>query len=329
MLLRPTIKDVAQKAGVANSTVSYYLNGTKNLKPETIEKIKNAIEELSYIPRVAARSLKTKQTRTIGVIVPDIKNSFFTEIICGIEDIAFANGFSVILCNTREDNDKEQQYLNILISKDIDGLIYISTSNDMNILDNLDNFPIVMVDRKVSKAVSTVCGNSILGGYLATKHLLEKYGFPVYLITGTLEVSTYRERMLGYINALREFGFRYDESFVYQGNISFESGVELTTRLINSGCSVRSVFATNDILALGALKVFSKEGYTPGKDVFLVGYDDSELNTVLSPALSSVCQPKYEMGVASAGLLIRQITEKQKITELIIMDPQLIIRGTS
>ena len=314
---------------MSKSTVSYYLNGTKNLKPDTQEKIREAINSLDYLPRVAARSLKTKQTQTIGIVVPDITNSFFTDIICGIEDAAFQSGFSVVLCNTREDKARERQYLNMLISKDIDGLIVISAGRSRSVIGNLNSFPVVAVDRKVSENVSTVCSDNVLGGYMATKHLLESHGYPVQVITGGLEINTYNERLAGYIKAHEELRLPFNKNLVHETDISYERGYSQVMELIHAGCDMKSIFAASDVLALGALKALSQSGYKVGEGVFLVGYDDSEINTVLSPALSSVCQPKYEMGIESAKLLIRQIVEKRKIVDFIVMRPNLVVRGTS
>ena len=324
-----TIKDVANRAGVSKSTISYYLNNTKNLTDETKNRIKTAIEELNYHPRIAARSLKTKRTLTIGVIVPDIGLSFFTDIINGIENIAFLHEFSIILCNTKEDESIEKKHLQTLISKDIDGLIFISTGQNQHILDNIKNIPIVVVDRKTGDGVSSVVVDNRKGGYIATKHLLEKRGAPVHLITGKLNISTYFDRLSGYIDAHRELGYEYNDALIYESAISIQGAIDTVGRLVDSNEPIKSIFATSDIVSLGVLKALTQRGYIVGKDILLVGFDDSIMDQIVTPSLTTIHQPKYEMGAKSAELLIKQIEAKMKLNETVVMAPHLVIRETA
>lgn len=326
---KATIKDIAREANVAISTVSYVLNHIKPVKPETNKRIMEAIEKLNYQPRQVARSLKTRQSMTIGVIVPEISNFFFTEIIRGLEDIAYKNNYSIILCNTNEDVEKEKKYLAALMGKDIDGLVFISTGQNEHILDNYKDVPIVVVDRKLGESVSMILVDNIQGGYLATKFLLDKKGYPIYYLSGSLSISTYFDRMTGYLNALKEEKLEPNDSFIHQCELNIKSGYATMKQIIKSGQVIKSVFAANDILALGAMKAMIESGLTVGEEVLLIGYDDIETASMVTPALTTISQPKYEMGVSASKLLLEQISDKTTLTKKIIFTPELIVRDTA
>jgi len=324
-----TIRDIAKKANVAVSTVSYVLNDTKHVRNETRARIMQAIDELSYTPRSAAIALKTKKTLTIGIIIPEISNPFFTEIIKGVEDTTYENGYNIVLCCTQEDEEKEKKYLRDLISKDIDGLIFVSTGKNKNILKNYKQLPIVVVDRKMGDYTSMVIGDNVKGGYIATKYLLEKSNKPVHLLTGTLTVNTYFDRMAGYMDALREKGIEYEQSMVHECGFSIEDARRVMDQLIESGQKIHSIFASADILALGALKSLLKHGIDVGKEVLLVGYDDINISEIVTPSLTTIRQPQFEMGVLAANLIIEQIKDKSKEIEKVIIEPMLVKRETA
>ncbi len=329
------IEETAYKSGFSiilcntnEDAVSYYLNNTKKEK-ETEERIEKAIKELNYNPRHVARSLRTKQSLTIGIIVPEISNYFFTEIIRGIEETAYKSGFSIILCNTNEDAEKERRYLEVLFSKDIDGLVFISTGMNQNILSKYDELPIIVVDRKVGNINSMVLVDNVEGGYIATKFLLEEKGYPIHYLSGPLTISTYFDRLNGYMKALKEKNYDYNESFINQCDLSIISGYETMINIIDREPNVKAVFAANDILAIGALKALLSKGKKVGDEIFLMGYDDIDTAAMVTPALSTVAQPKYTMGVTAAELLIEQIKGKTQLNKRIVLKPELIIRESA
>ena len=284
----PTIKDVAKRAKVAKSTVSYVLNNTKTVTPETYERIITAIDELGYTPRVAAQSLKTKRSLTIGVIIPDITNNFFIEIIKGIEDITYSNGYNIILCNTQEDQEREKHYLENLFSKDIDGIIFISTGKNESLINKNKHIPIITVDRRITKSGCVVSLDNVKGGYMATKYLMDHYGNNIHLITGPLTINTYFDRMTGYINAYKELGIDYDPSRIVQCDISVNDGMNAMISLLNENREIKSIFVSADIIALGVLKALLRSDKKVGKDVFLIGYDDIDTSSIVSPALTTI-----------------------------------------
>jgi LacI family transcriptional regulator len=325
-----TIKDIAKRANVAISTVSYVLNDSKNVKPETKERIMKIIEELNYHPRMVARSLKTRKTLTIGIIVPDISNMFFTEIIRGIEDLFNKHDYSVILCNTDEDQSKESKYIKTLFEKDIDGLIFLGTGkNQQNLLKNKKNIPVVIVDRKIGDEFNSVMVNNLKGGYLATEYLLKKHHSEVLFLSGSLAVSTYFDRLSGYKEALRANGYAFNEALVHQCEASSDGGYLCIEKLFDKSFPFKSIFAANDLIALGAMKALIKRGIKIPEEVSIIGYDNIPTSYLVIPALTTVNQPKYLMGEQAGRLLLKQIKEEMNGEEQIVLDPELIIRETA
>jgi LacI family transcriptional regulator len=324
-----TIKDIAKQADVAASTVSYVLNNTKNVKPETKERILKVIKELHYQPSAVARSLKTKKSLTIGIMIPDISNMFFTEIVRGIEDIANEYEYNVILCNTDEDEKKEKRYLDNLYNKHIDGLIFVGTGKNQQILKDKQHIPVVAVDRKIGYNFGSVMVDNVKGAYIATNYLLEKNGADVILLTGPLSLSTYFERMTGYIEALREKGLEYNENIVRECPVGHEGGYTALEDLLEKNVGLRSIFASNDLIALGAMKALIKRGVRIPEEVSIVGYDDIPTASIITPALTTIQQPKYNMGRKAAELLLNSMTKQAVKERHIVLEPKLVIRETA
>ncbi|WHH58052.1 LacI family DNA-binding transcriptional regulator [Petroclostridium sp. X23] len=324
-----TIRDIAKKANVAVSTVSYVLNNRKKVKPETKERIMQVIEELNYQPRSVARSLKTKKTLTIGIMLPDICNLFFTETTRGIEDVANKYGYNVILCNTDKDSKKEKEYLNTLYSKDIDGIIFIGTCRNHHIIKNKQDTPIVFINSKVGDNICSVLVDDIKGGYTATKYLLERRKSEVTLLTGPLSRSSFFERMTGYLNALKSEGIEYNELLVHQCDVSFQGGYDIIRTIYDEGSGIKSIFAASDVIALGAVRALIEKGVRVPEDVSVVGYDDISIAGMFIPSLTTIHQPKYWMGEKAAELLIKRIEDRSLKSEHIVLEPKLIVREST
>lgn len=325
----PTIKDVAKRAGVATSTVSYVLNNNKKLKPETVERVLAAVEELGYRPNLIARSLKTRKTATIGIIVPDIANAFFTEIIRGIEDISEKNDHSVILCNTYEDMDKEEKYLNILLNRDIDGLIFVGTGKNPRILSNIRNVPIVVVDRRIGDSFPSVMVNNEKGGYLAASHLLKRKKEEILLLSGPLAINTYFERLNGYLKAVKEAGMHRNELLIYECEVSYDGGQKTMEDILNHSIHFGSIFAANDLIALGAYNTLMNNGIRIPADLPLVGFDDIPTAHIITPGLTTVRQPTYRIGSKAAEILFRHVNGESKEIEHLVLEPELVVRETA
>ena len=289
-----------------------------------------AIEELNYRPKMTARSLKTKRTHTVGIIVPDISNPFFTDIIYGIESVLQKCDYDIILCNTHENEETEMRYLENLFNKDVDGLVFISTGRNHNILSNINHTPLVVVDRKVGRDFSSVMVDNVVGGRLATKHLIERFDADdIYLITGPLLISTYFDRMTGYRMALSESNLPYNETHVFECAVSLEGGFEAMERILASGVIPRKVFIANDMIALGAMKAAIKRGIQIPDQIALVGYDDIRTASIVTPELTTIHQPKHTIGRKAAELLLKQIQDPTVANEQISLMPTLIVRETT
>lgn len=324
-----TIKDVAKYAGVSTSTVSYVLNNNKPLKAETRRRVLEAVEDLGYRPNLIARSLKTRKTATIGVIVPDIANAFFTAIIRAIEEISERNNHSIILCNTYENSEKEERYLNILLNRDIDGLIFVGTGKNPKILSNITGIPIVVVDRRLGDSYPSVLVDNEKGGYAAALHLLNRKQEEILFLSGPLSINTYFERMSGYLRALKDFGMGRNELLIHECEVSYDGGQKTMDEILQQNITYGSIFAANDLIALGAYNTLMTHGIKIPKDIPLVGFDDIPTAHIITPGLTTVRQPTHLIGTTAAEILFKHFSNEQKEAEHIVLEPELVIRETA
>jgi len=324
-----TLKEVAERAGISVSTASYVLNGKKKVRPETRERILRAADEVGYIPNQIARGLRTKRSGSIGIIVPDISNEFFPEIVRGIEDYVNQNNYSMILCNSDNNLGKEQKYINTLIGKDIDGIIFIGTGKSPDALSAASDIPIVLVDRKLGDQLRSVTTNNRLGAFLATEHLIRCGYQSIALLSGPLYSKTFYDRMSGYMEALKKYGIHYDENLVCECEMAdIQHGYESAKALMLSGAA-DAIFSMNDLMALGTLRALWELGVSVPKDISVIGYDDIAYAAISTPALSTVRQPKYEMGWEAAALLMECIENPAGERRHIELEPSLVLRETT
>jgi len=324
-----TLKDVANRAGLSVSTVSYVLNGKKKVREDTYRRIMQAVEEVGYVPNQQARSLKTRSTLSIGVVVPDISNQFFPEIVKGIDDAANMDNYTIILCNTDNDAEREERCINALLSKDIDGIIYIGTAKSKAILQRKTELPIVLVDRKLGERYISVTTNNYQGGYMATEHLIHTGHSSIALITGPVFITTYFDRLRGYMDALNANSLHYSEELVFECDFTSKSGYDAAYRLCEQNVQVDAIFATNDLMALSIIRALLELGKKVPEDIAVVGYDDIYIASIVMPALTTIRQPKYEMGKKAAELLIKAIHKEEITQRQIEMTPTLIVRETT
>ncbi|MGB9682651.1 MAG: LacI family DNA-binding transcriptional regulator [bacterium] len=327
----PTIYDVAERAGVSAMTVSRVINGKRDVKPSTREKVMKAIEELGYVPNSFARSFVLQKTSSIGLVISDITNPFFTTLARGVEDTAMKNQFNVILCNTDEDPEKEQIYLEVLLRKRIDGIILASASGKRGPLKNIlmRDVPLVLIDRKIEHldSVDVVRGDSELGSYLLTRHLVSLGHKRIGVIVGSRHISTALERVEGYKRALKESGIPIEEDLIRFGRYSKEDGYKLAKALLTMEKPPTAIFGGNNFIAIGAIKAIRELGLRVPEDVGLVSFDDIESLSEVYPFFTVVTQPAYSMGVIATELLIRRIEGRDKVKEKreVVLQPELII----
>lgn len=337
-----TIKDIAKEAHVSYATVSRAFNNTYGVKPETRGKILEIAQRLNYSPNGIARGLVLKQTKTIGLIIPDITNPFFPEVARAIEEGAQEEGYSVFLCNTNWEQERESQYIKLLTEKRVDGLIIASVSNALNPAQEalFDSIPVVYVDRPPhSPKWSYVVIDNVRGGFIATKHLIEA-GYRTIGFIGAVEQSLpIDERLKGYRMAMDRYGLPIEERYIKIGHFKQESGAAFIQEMIRQGDHPRAVFAENDVVALGVIQGVREMGLSVPGDVAVVGFDDIPIASFQYIQLSTVGQPKYDMGRAAARILFEEISRRSELkselaTEdhgrrVVILEPQLIVRKTS
>ena len=327
--MRITIRDIAKKAGVSITTVSKIINKKdEDISDETREKVIKIINEYNYVPSALATGLVTKKTNTIGLLVPDISNAFFAEVARGVEDGANGRGYNLILCNTDDDPDKEIQYLNVLKVKHVDGIVFLSAvlSNHSAIMQlNKAGFPVVVLDRTLDdESIMAVYLDNFTGGYMAAKHLAEFGHKRIGCITGPLKNKPAKQRFCGYKKALEEMHIEFDEDLVYEGNFKTSGGEWGAKKLLKAGAT--AIFACNDMMACGAYKVIQEQGLRIPEDVSVVGFDDTFMSEILTPPLTSVKQPTYDMGIASAAMLIKRIKGEKLENTKMEFKPVLSIR---
>ena len=327
-----TIREVAESAGVSYATVSHVINNTRLVSPETRERVLAAMDALNYRPNALARSLRQGKTNTLGLVLPDSANPFFAEISRSIEDEAFKKGYSVFLCNTELDTQRELFYVDVLSKKQVDGIVFVAAGDQADSLEFLvgRNMPVVMIDREVpSVEVDAVLTDNQLGGYLATRHLLELGHQRIACISGPSSITPSAERMIGYRKALEEAGLPYDEKLILRGDYHAQSGMEITHSILKMNPRPTAIFALNDLMALGALRAAAEDGCTVPEDLAVVGYDDLEIARFTNPPLTTIAQPKKEIGVKAIELLVDRISRKDRSPTRLVLPPELIVRRST
>jgi LacI family transcriptional regulator len=327
-----TIRQVADKAGVSATTVSHVINNTRFVSDVLRERVQRAMTELNYRPNTLARSLRLGQTHTLGLILPDSANPFFAEIGHAIEAAAFERGYSVILCNTENDPTKELLYTNVLENRQVDGMVFVATGRDHNALSTIvrNGLPLVVVDRDLgSLGLDAVTTNNYQGGLLATQHLIELGHTIIGCITGPSDLTPSAERVTGYSHALREANLGGRETLLLRGDFHVPSGLEAATRLLRQDPRPTALFVCNDLMAIGALHAAAQLGLRVPDDVAIVGFDDIELASYTIPPLTTVCQPKQEIGHTAIQLILDRMASPARLPRHEILRPQLVIRASS
>lgn len=304
------IKDVAKRANVSITTVSHIINKTRYVSDELTERVNKAMEELDYQPNSLARGLRSGKTKIIGLVIPDISNQFFAEISRKIEDRGFEIGYSVILCNTDDDPNKEKIYIDVLTGKKVEGIIFISTIVESNNLEKTieSNIPIVVVDRDIKDIDSDlILVDNSIGGYKATKYLLELGHKRIACIAGPSRITPSAQRVGGYKKALEEAKIPFDADLVVDGDFRYESGNKAMRKLLALPEPPTAVFACNDMMALGAFQAINDSGLKIPDDISVVGFDNVPFSQAVYPTLTTMAQPIYEMADAIVDMLIERI----------------------
>ncbi|HEY63428.1 MAG TPA: LacI family transcriptional regulator [Caldilineae bacterium] len=310
----PTIRDVAERAGVAPITVSRVINNSGYVSEETRARVEAAIAELQYVPNSLARSLRFKRTDTLALVLTDITNPFWTTVARGVEDAASSQGFNVILCNTDESEGKQEKYLNVLLQKRVDGFLLVPARSTPEPIWQIQSqgVPVVVLDRRIPDAqVDIVRGDSEGGAYELTRLLISMGHRRIAMLSGPAEVSTAADRVAGYRRALREAGLPKDLELAYYGEYTQEGGYRLAQRALAASPPPTALFAANNFIAIGALRALREAGLRVPDDVSLVSFDEIPPAFAIDPFLTVVCQPAYEMGQEATKLLLSRLSEEE------------------
>ena len=303
-----TIKDVAAAANVSVATVSRVLNNKGYINEETRKKVLLAISKLNYVPNEVARSLFKKQSKTIALIVPDIKNPFFPEVARAIEDVMSSQEYTLILCNSDGQVEKEIMYLDVMKQKYVDGIIIVTSTLTPKHIKNKD-IPIVALDRPISSDLPSVSVNNYEGARQAVQYLKKIGCQKIAHIRGPHDISNADERYKGYLDEVENEPW-FHPDLVVDGNYHVEQTTEAATRLLITNPDIDGIFAGNDYMAVGVLKAARKLGIRVPDDLSLIGFDGIQLSQLTSPEITTMAQPIYELGSTAGELLLKLIEGK-------------------
>jgi LacI family transcriptional regulator len=327
-----TIKDVAALAGVSYTTVSHVINKTRPVSDKVRSEVEAAIRRLNYVPSAVARSLKQQSTCTIGLLVSNSSNPFFAELAEGIEDICYRAGYTVILCNSDDQPERQQTYLRVLLEKRIDGLIVCSAGDDVGLAEHLREakVPVMIVDRAVKGVTSDLVQiDHFKGGYLATRHLLDHKHKSIGCIAGPDTTSVSTDRLNGYRKALAEAGAPFRSEWVVRGDFTTEGGYK-AARILLKRAEITAVFASNDLMGIGLLRFAAEHGIRVPHQLSVIGFDGIDLGRYNYPALTTVGQSIRRQGEVAAGALLERIRKGgEGRLRKIVMNPELTVREST
>lgn len=326
-----TIIDVARAVGVSTATVSRVLNNHPGVDPRLAATVRKAMKDLGYRPSRVARSLRTRQSQVWALIISDIGNPFFTDMVRGIEDVAYAAGYSLILCNAEEDPAKEASYLELAIAENVAGVILMPTGTQTD-LDPLGSFgiPVVLADRTLaSQAADGVAIDNSAAAAQAVGHLIAGGYRRIACITGPLSTTTGGQRYAGYLEALQAGGIAVDEALVRVSDFKEEGGRLAMTDLARLPEPPDAVFVANNVMTVGALHGIAEAGLTIPDDIAIVGFDEMSWSDLLRPRLTTVAQPSYDIGMEAGRLLRSRLEGYVGAARMVTLSATLLIRESS
>lgn len=328
-----SIKDVAKEAGVSIATVSRVLNDIDVVNEDTKKKVLDAIKKLGYRPNIVARSLKTQKTKTIGILVPDISSQFYPDIVRGAEDVSNIYDYNVILCNSDFDPDKEREYLRVLKEKMVDGVIYMSSSLNDDILDLINELDLktVLVETKdENETLPSVTIDNISAVMDGTKYLIEA-GMKNFAFIGVEEdaKNAWGDRFTGFKKALKEANLSVDEDLVYLESLKVKAGYMGAKKFINSGKKFDAIVCASDEIAIGAINELREAGIKVPEDVSVIGFNNNYTASIFYPKITTISQPSYDMGSVAMRMLIKILNKKELEQAQYVLDYEIIKRNSS
>jgi LacI family transcriptional regulator len=330
---RVTRKDVARLAGVSTATISYVINnGPRPVAPETRARVLRIIDELGYYPNELARSLRIKQTSTVGLVIPDLRNPFYADLARSLEQICFSRGYVVMVCNTNRETDKERRFAEVLRAKQVDGVVFLPDADSLEALDTLRLacIPMVVLEHDV-EGLHCIAIDDLTGGFIGTQHLIQLGHRRIGFIQQRPNHTTSQRRLEGYFAALQAAGLPSDPSLVVTCDPEPAAGAVATRSLLAHVPGITAIFAHNDLIALGAMHAIREAGLSIPGDISVLGYDDNASAAFYAPPLTTISYPKEAMAKVAARQLFQMLEADQDppppATELLPVN--LIVRHST
>ena len=336
--MKVTLQEIARLAGVSKATVSRVLNEKESGVSETTRKrVQLLLDEMEYQQNVAGRRTSSSKTKIIGLIIPDVLNPFFPQLLQSVENCASANGYTVLLGNSNHSKEREGKYIAAFLARGVDGIILTTATDDYGKLQanikllNKSNVPCVLMDRAAANDVTAfgVYVDNEFGMFSACDYLIKSGHKRIAFITGPTGLSTSLERLNGYKEALQHHKLSFDEGLVAVGKYTMQSGYDAVVSFQEAHVEFSAVLAANDIMALGAMQAVAQFGYRIPEDIEIIGFDNIEFSSISSPPLSTVEQPVSDMGRTAVERLIDLINGKQLKVSRHCLEPRLVLRGTT
>ena len=331
-----TIKDIAKELNISTSTVSRALADRWDVKPETRERVLETAKRLNYRPNVLAKNLLSQRTGTIGVIIPEFVNSFFPKVIMGIQDILYQENYRILITQSSESHKEELVNLHLLEDSMVEGIIMSVTRESGNseeyqrIIDS--GIPIVFFNRvcERTEAPKVIIDDRVMA-FRAVEHLIQTGYKRIAHFGGPNKLQLTSERRAGYLDALEKYALPVDESLIIETGVLMEKGISAMKGLLEQNSPLPdAIFAFNDPVAIGAMKVTKEAGLKIPEDIALAGFSEDVMATIVEPQLTTVLQPMYEMGKQAAVLLLEQIRASKPVKpKTVCLDAQLNIRSSS
>lgn len=325
-----TMKDVARLACVSTSTVSHVINKNRYVSESVTLRVKNAITQLNYAPSALARSLKINRTNTIGMLLTTSNNPFYAEIVRGVERSCYERGYSLILCNTEGDLERMNHSLETLLQKRVDGLLIMCTEiqgPSKDLLSRYPAVPTVMMDWSPFESGGDIIqDNSFLGGEIATRYLIDAGFTQIACIAGPQDKSPARARFQGFMQAMKQSSLNVPDEYIIFSDFEFAGGFDSMNRLLALTNPPKAIFAGNDAMAVGAYQAIFRQGKSVPNDISIIGYDDIDLSSYMIPPLTTIHQPKDELGKLAVNQLIHRMDNPQAEATIIVLTPKLVER---
>lgn len=328
-----TMRDVARLAGVSVATVSAVINSTAHVSERRTQRVREAMEALDYYPDQVARSLKVGRTDVIGMVIPDITNPFYPEVVRGVEDAAREQGYSVILCNSNEDPEQERRLLDTLFSRRVDGVV-IACSDSSTAYDTLlrRRFPIVFVDRiPLGLTAGCVATDNVDAGFSATQHLIELGHERIAFIAGRLIVTPHADRLEGFRRAMQAHGLPVREEYLRMGSHTVEAGWQATAELLALKERPTALISSNNKMLMGLLGAVATLNVRCPGEVSIIGFDDYAWTEHFTPRLTMIGQASYQMGHTALEMLVSQVraTGEKPKQDMLLLKAELKVRDST